>query len=75
MAIDRRSGYHTHNMLCVPLRNREGAAIGVTQVLNKRHGDFNDADLDLTIVYVPGVSSKRNLSLVSTHADFHNSSW
>jgi len=45
--IDRRTGYHTRNMLCVPLRNRDGVAIGVTQILNKRSGDFGADDLSL----------------------------
>jgi len=45
--IDRRTGYHTRNVLCVPLRNRDGQAIGVTQVLNKHTADFGPADLDL----------------------------
>jgi adenylate cyclase len=44
---DRRTGYRTRNILCVPLRNRDGAAIGVTQVLNKRSGDFGEPDLVL----------------------------
>src|SRR5437764_6920845 len=42
--IDRRTGYRTRNMLCVPLRNRDGVVIGVTQILNKRAGDFAEAD-------------------------------
>ena len=29
-AIDRRSGFRTRNILCAPLRNRAGEAIGVT---------------------------------------------
>jgi hypothetical protein len=33
--IDRRTGYRTRNILCVPLRDRDGQPIGVTQVLNK----------------------------------------
>jgi adenylate cyclase len=45
--IDRQTGYHTRNVLCLPLRNREGHAIGVTQVLNKRSGDFGEGDLAL----------------------------
>lgn len=46
--IDRRTGYRTRNILCVPLRNRDGLTIGVTQILNKRSGDFADDDLLLT---------------------------
>ena len=42
--VDRRTGYRTRNMLCAPLRNRAGAAIGVTQVLNKADGPFTAAD-------------------------------
>jgi len=42
--VDRRTGYRTRNILCMPLLNKSGAAIGVTQVLNKRGGPFEDAD-------------------------------
>ncbi len=45
--IDRRTGYHTRNMLCVPLRNHDDVLIGVTQILNKRPGDFSADDLAL----------------------------
>jgi adenylate cyclase len=43
--IDRRTGYQTRNILCLPLRNRDGQVIGVTEVLNKRSGDFHEGDL------------------------------
>jgi len=43
--IDRRTGYRTRNVLCVPLHNRDAQTIGVTQILNKRAGDFGAADL------------------------------
>ena len=42
--VDRQTGYVTRNMLCVPLRNRDGKASGVTQVLNKRRGAFTADD-------------------------------
>ena len=45
--IDRQTGYRTRNILCIPLRNRDGQAIGVTEVLNKRSGDFGEADLEM----------------------------
>jgi adenylate cyclase len=45
--IDRQTGYRTRNILCIPLRNRDGQAIGVTEVLNKHSGDFGEADLAL----------------------------
>jgi adenylate cyclase len=45
--VDRRTGYRTRNMLCVPLRNRLGETVGVTQVLNKRSGCFAGIDAAL----------------------------
>lgn len=45
--IDRRTGYRTRNILCVPLRNREAQVIGVTEVLNKHSGNFGEEDLHL----------------------------
>ncbi len=42
--VDRQTGYVTQNMLCVPLRNREGKPRGVTQVLNKRRTAFTEDD-------------------------------
>src|SRR5205085_973060 len=45
--IDRQTGYRTRDILCVPLLNRDGQSIGVTQVLNKRSGAFGPHDLAL----------------------------
>jgi adenylate cyclase len=45
--IDRRTGYRTRNMLCVPVRDRDGQAVGVTQVLNRRNGGFGPDELAL----------------------------
>ena len=32
-AVDAETGYHTHNILCAPLRTRGGDLIGVSEVL------------------------------------------
>ncbi|RCK81389.1 MAG: Adenylate cyclase [Candidatus Ozemobacter sibiricus] len=42
--IDKKTGYRTRNILCMPVVNRHGKAIGVTQVLNKRDGAFTRLD-------------------------------
>lgn len=42
--VDRRTGYRTRNILCVPIRNKNREVIGVTQVLNKLAGDFDAED-------------------------------
>jgi len=42
--IDRKTGYTTKNILCMPLNNKEGRTIGVVQVLNKKGGPFTKVD-------------------------------
>ena len=42
--VDRRTGYRTHSILCMPMHSRTGSIVGVFQVLNKRHGAFYAAD-------------------------------
>jgi adenylate cyclase len=45
--VDRRTGYRTRNILCVPIRNKNRQVIGITQALNKHVGDFDSEDLRL----------------------------
>ena len=42
--IDRKSGYRTHNVLCMPMRNKDGKIVGVFQLLNKRDEAFGPED-------------------------------
>lgn len=43
-AFDKKTGYFTRSILCVPVVNKVGKVIGVTQVLNKKGGPFNAED-------------------------------
>src|SRR2546430_3985869 len=43
-AVDKRTGFFTRSILCVPVINKEGKFIGVTQVLNKKGGAFTGED-------------------------------
>ncbi|NGZ06190.1 MAG: GAF domain-containing protein [Magnetococcales bacterium] len=43
-AFDRKTGFFTRSILCVPVINKQGRIIGVTQVLNKRSGPFTEDD-------------------------------
>ncbi|MBI2212262.1 MAG: SpoIIE family protein phosphatase [Acidobacteria bacterium] len=43
---DVKSGFKTRSMLSVPIHNRDGAIVGVLQLLNKRSGEFGRRDLD-----------------------------
>ncbi len=45
--VDRRTGYRTRSILCMPLRNEKGEIIGVMQVLNKKDGVFTSEDEQL----------------------------
>ena len=42
--FDKRTGYFTRSILCVPITNKQGKTIGVTQVLNKKGGPFTQED-------------------------------
>jgi K+-sensing histidine kinase KdpD len=43
--IDKRTGYRTRNMLCMPMKNKDGRIIGVFQLLNKKEGCFDNDDV------------------------------
>jgi adenylate cyclase len=44
-SVDTLTGYQTREILCIPIRNREGEVIGVTQALNKIDGSFTERDM------------------------------
>jgi phosphoserine phosphatase len=58
---DHKSGFHTRNILSVPLCGHQGGRVGVLQVLNKRGGDFSDSDVNLaeTLGAQTGVALQR----------------
>ncbi|XP_070540832.1 cGMP-specific 3',5'-cyclic phosphodiesterase-like isoform X12 [Ptychodera flava] len=37
--IDKKTGYKTHSILCMPICSHEGEVIGVAQIINKISGD------------------------------------
>jgi adenylate cyclase len=43
-AFDKKTGFFTRSILCIPVINKDGKIIGVTQVLNKRSGPFTAED-------------------------------
>ncbi len=43
-AFDQKTGYFTRSILCVPVVNKHGKIIGVTQALNRRGGPFTAED-------------------------------
>ena len=61
--IDKHTGYRTYNLICMPIRNIKFEIIGVFQVLNKKDGDFSEADEDvlLAIGTNAGIAIENNL--------------
>ncbi len=45
--VDRQTGYRTRNILCMPVRTKEGKTLGALQILNKREGIFTTDDEEL----------------------------
>ena len=48
-SIDARTGYRTRSILTVPLLDDDQSLIGVTQVLNKIGGPFDDRDEEIAL--------------------------
>jgi sigma-B regulation protein RsbU (phosphoserine phosphatase) len=61
--IDRRLGFKTRQLLCLPIRNEAGAIIGVLQLLNKAEGftDEDEAFLDALSAHVALALEKAQL--------------
>ena len=78
---DRRSGFTTRSMLCMPLPDHASAVMGVIQVLNKRGGPFDADDEALlrTVAVVAGINIEntrlytamldKNRALVATQTE------
>ena len=45
--VDRKTGFQTRNIACVPLINRQRECVGTLQALNKNKGDFTDEDMEM----------------------------
>lgn len=45
--VDKKTGFRTDNILCVPLVCHRRNCIGTMQVLNKKGGDFTGDDVDI----------------------------
>lgn len=49
--IDKKTGYRTKTILCMPIRASDGKVMGVTQVINKSTGIFTKEDEDLLAAF------------------------
>ena len=44
--LDKKFGFRTTNLLCLPIRNKSGTIIAALQLLNKKGSVFTDEDVD-----------------------------
>jgi len=49
--IDEESGYHTKNILALPLINSENQLIGVIEFINKLDGEFTQKDIAIAKLF------------------------
>ncbi len=62
--VDRHTGYRTHSILAVPMRNTKGEVVGVLQALNRRDGAFGPEDEEFLFALAgPAASAIENAVL------------
>lgn len=62
--VDKKSGYHTKTILCMPMKNKDGKVIGVFQLLNKRHSKFIVEDEQIiSAISIPAAIAVENARL------------
>ena len=61
-AVDKKTGYRTKTILCVPMHDHDGNIIGVVQVLNKKEGPFDEEDEAL----LHALASQAAIAIVNT---------
>ena len=69
-AFDKKTGFFTRSILCVPIVNKHGKTIGVTQVLNKHGGPFTNEDESRLRAFTAQISIA--LENAKLFADVHN---
>ncbi|HLD22817.1 MAG TPA: GAF domain-containing protein [Sulfuricurvum sp.] len=62
--IDEKSGFVTRNILAIPIFNSRQEVIGVIQLLNKYHGDFDEKDEGIMSFFANYVSGTLELALL-----------
>ncbi|MDE5078511.1 MAG: GAF domain-containing protein, partial [Trichodesmium sp. St2_bin6] len=50
-STDKKTGYQTRNVLCMPVYNAKGELIGVTQLINKNQGSFTTSDEQFLLAF------------------------
>lgn len=71
--IDKKSGYKTETILCMPARDTEGKVVGVIQLINKDEGSFDEEDEEMMesflIIAGPMLAQSELFQRSKNHAD------
>ncbi|HWL09278.1 MAG TPA: sigma-54-dependent Fis family transcriptional regulator [Planctomicrobium sp.] len=63
--VDKKTGYQTRNLLCVPLFDAQDQCLGAFELINKKQGDFTTGDLvaleDFGIAVSTAITNTREL--------------
>ncbi|MBV5320150.1 MAG: GAF domain-containing protein [Sulfuricurvum sp.] len=62
--IDEKSGFVTRNILAIPIFSSRQEVIGVIQLLNKYHGDFDEKDEGIMSFFANYISGTLELALL-----------
>ena len=73
-SFDKRTGYCTRNMLCVPLQGSNGEALGAIQAINKLDGNFGEQDIEMltNIAGIISIAIENAMLLKDSDRQFHS---
>ncbi|OMJ93710.1 hypothetical protein SteCoe_3276 [Stentor coeruleus] len=56
-AMDKKTGYRTSTMLCMPVLDTQGKVIAALQMINKKKGFFDESDEETLVIFCEIISS------------------
>ena len=66
---DRETGYKTKSILCHPVRNAEGATVGVIQAINSKNGVFSAVDEEVVDILATQAGIALNNAILFTKTE------
>ena len=73
-SFDLKTGYQTRSILCVPILNKTGEALGVAQVINKCNGAFDENDRNALhdLINVVAIAIENAMLIEDQDNQFHS---
>ena len=64
--VDKETGYHTKNLIAVPILDPENKVLGVVELINKKDGNFSPKEITITNLFAQYISEPLNY-LIKNH--------